>query len=161
MATRLYDLLSYKVTLGARHTCPESSTMKMWKRMPLLMTVIVSTSCGTSATGPQDGIPREVVLPLGQEVIVEGTVLRLAFTRLVEDSRCPANVVCVWAGNAAVEVGIAVGTGPAQPLVLNTGVEPRSVEQNGVRVTLLEVTPYPGTGADDEPPAVRLRVEDP
>lgn len=134
--------------------------MKTWKRTLLLVTAIVSASCSTSATGPQDPLPREVVLRLGQEVTVEGTVLHLAFTRLVDDSRCPANVVCVWAGNAAVKVGIALAMSPAHPLILNTGVEPRSVKQNGFRVTLLEVTPYPGTGADDEPFAIRLGVED-
>jgi hypothetical protein len=87
------------------------------------------------------GLPAEVVLRYGEERRVDGTVLRVSFGSVLEDSRCPVDVTCVWAGNAKVEIGIAMGTGPTHPLQLNSTVEPRSAVWNGVGVTLLEVKP--------------------
>jgi hypothetical protein len=102
-----------------------------------------------------------VTLQFGDDRVVEGTTLRMTFASVLEDSRCPSDVVCVWEGNAKVEVGIGVGMGPTHALQLNTTVDPRSVEWNGILVTLLEVSPYP---ASTEPIpateyAVRLRLE--
>lgn len=109
----------------------------------------VWAACGES-TGPAGAPaqslisqPTRVVVHFGQEVQVEGSVLRLSFVRVLEDSRCPADVTCVWEGNARVEVGIAAGMGPTFPLQLNTAIAPKFAEWRGVRVTLLDVRPYP------------------
>ncbi|HEX9886089.1 MAG TPA: hypothetical protein VGA70_06355 [Longimicrobiales bacterium] len=84
-----------------------------------------------------------IELRFGETLAVEGTVLRISFTDVLGDSRCPSDVTCVWAGNASVQVGISAGSGPTFPLVLNSTLEPRHADWNGVRVTLLEVLPEP------------------
>jgi hypothetical protein len=84
-----------------------------------------------------------LVLAPGQEVRVGG-VFRVAFLEVSSDSRCPSDVLCVWAGNAAVEIGLAVGMGPTHPFTLNTlAYPPASVDYAGYRVTLVDLTPYP------------------
>ena len=88
----------------------------------------------------------EIVLRYGEERQVPGTVLRVTFGDVLEDSRCPRDVTCVWAGNARVLVGLAAGSGPTHALELNTTVDPHSQDRLGVRVTLLEVTPEPTAG---------------
>jgi len=105
--------------------------------------------CGSS-TGPDVDLstafvngPVEMTLRQGDDVVVPGTVLRMSLAAVVEDSRCPSDVVCVWEGNAKVDVGIGAGTGPTFALLLNTALEPQTVEWNGVLVTLLDVSPYP------------------
>lgn len=105
-------------------------------------------------------LPTEVTLQYGQDRRVDG-MLRLSFSDVLEDSRCPVDVTCVWAGNAKVQVGIGLGTGPTHPLELNSTLEPRAVDWNAVRVTLLAVTPEPVSTESSplEAYAVRLRLE--
>jgi hypothetical protein len=80
-------------------------------------------------------------LGVGQEA-TRG-VMRIVFTGVNEDSRCPSDVVCVWAGNAAVEIGVSFGMGPTIRYVLNTTVDPKSVDVGGYRITLVDVQPFP------------------
>ena len=47
-------------------------------------------------------INREFSLGIGQTASVEGEKLFIKFKAVLEDSRCPINVVCVWAGNGKV-----------------------------------------------------------
>ncbi len=88
-------------------------------------------------------------------------MIRLGFGEVLEDSRCPVDVTCVWEGNGKVVIGIAAGMGPTHALILNTSLDPRAVVWNGIRVTLLELTPAPHAGTDIPPEdyAVRLRLE--
>jgi len=62
--------------------------------------------------------------------------------RVTEDSRCPMNARCVWAGRAVVETRIdGPGWRQTQPLTLG---EPHTVR--GVTVTLVSVEPATQTG---------------
>jgi hypothetical protein len=101
--------------------------------------------------------------PLGRSVRIDGTALRVSFTGVLEDGRCPADVLCVWQGNARVALVIAVPDRADTALVLNTGVEPTRAEVAGYRVHLEELLPYPIAGAPADPRAyrARLRVERP
>jgi hypothetical protein len=129
--------------------------------------VVGATGCGAS-TGPDitpgfDLLPasREIVLEHGEEIRLEGTVLRLSFGEVLEDSRCPVDVTCVWEGNGQVVIGFAAGMGPTHSLTLNTSLGPLSAVWSGIRVTLLELTPTPHAETDILPEeyAVRLRLE--
>lgn len=82
-------------------------------------------------------------LRVGQEVRVGATVLRIAFLEVANDSRCPSNVMCVWAGDALVRIGVAFGTGPTVPYDLHTNASPSSVDLGSYRITLLRLDPYP------------------
>jgi hypothetical protein len=101
--------------------------------------------------------PLEVTLGFGKEVAVDG-IFRVGFFQLVEDSRCPTDVVCVWEGNAAVGVGLTLGTGPTYPFTLNTTLEPGAVEHGGWRVTLVDVLPAPVSTQPIPPQAYRARL---
>jgi len=105
--------------------------------------------------------PVQITLRHGQEKSVEGTAIHVRFLSVPEDSRCPIDVVCVWAGDGVAEIGLAVGSGPTTPVRLHTTLEPRSADWNGVRVTLLELSPAPraATPTKAEDYAVRLQVE--
>jgi hypothetical protein len=66
-------------------------------------------------------VGREFRVEVGRVVTLDGGSLRLRFARVAEDSRCPVDVDCVWAGNAEVllEVG-ARGWRERKLLTLNT-----------------------------------------
>jgi hypothetical protein len=103
----------------------------------------------------------EVTLRYGEDRQLDNSVLRVTFGRVVEDSRCPVDVVCVWAGNAVVEIGVAAGMGPTVPLQINATMDPRYVDWNGVRVTVLALTPAPRSDTPIKPEdySVTLRFE--
>src|SRR6185312_15051394 len=52
---------------------------------------------------------REFKLKAGRQVTVKGTKLRIRFVAVENDSRCPSDVTCVWAGNAAVQFQLGTG----------------------------------------------------
>jgi hypothetical protein len=119
------------------------------------------TGPGSDPQGALIPAAREMTLRVGEEKQVQGSVLFLAFGMVVEDSRCPIDAMCVWAGNAMVELGIHAGMGPTHPIRLNTGLEPKSMVWNGVRLTLLELQPLPRGGQPVKADAyvVKVRLE--
>lgn len=92
-------------------------------------------------------VGRELKIRAGRSVTFKGEDLRLRFLRVAEDSRCPKNVECVWAGNAAVlvEVG-AKGGGRSRTLRLNTNASPErpaEAKHGAYTVRLVALGPYP------------------
>jgi hypothetical protein len=96
--------------------------------------------------GPNPGDP--IDLEPGVEIVAgdDGFKVRLA---KVEDSRCPSDVVCVWAGNAKSSFVASLSSGATANFVLNTGLDPRYADVLGRRVTLIEV--HPGAGPANTP----------
>lgn len=123
-------------------------------RLPFLL-LVVAAACGKPAAAPltastefsitqaADSIP----LLLGKEAKV-GTVY-MALTDVASDSRCPRDVVCVWAGDAVASIVvhppcIKEGCKAASILLqLHTNLEPRSGEGWGHKVQLLALLPAP------------------
>ena len=87
----------------------------------------------------------EVKLSPGQQVRVPKTKLRIKFTAVENDSRCPSDVNCVWAGNAAVKLELS-GLGKGKSVTLNTSKAGQFVSETvyqGYKVKLLDLSPYP------------------
>lgn len=106
----------------------------------------------------------EVRLAVGQAATYpEG--LSVTYVRLVGDSRCPMDVVCVWAGDATVLLRVADGRKVAVEVTLHTNGEVGSREHRSgaFLVTLLGVEPYPQSTAPRDPALskVVLRVTRP
>jgi hypothetical protein len=70
------------------------------------------------------------VLELGEAAVLAEPAVTVTFTAVSHDSRCPVDVVCVWAGDAVVQltlhVGPPEGDGPDIVVDLHTSLEPRS-----------------------------------
>lgn len=49
---------------------------------------------------------REFKLKVGQTGIVAGENLKITFVKVSQDSRCPANTACIWAGQAVVVLNV-------------------------------------------------------
>ena len=100
-------------------------------------------SC-TSPTDP-DSVPFRdgtIVLQYGNSSQVSAD-LRVSFAQVVEDSRCPASVVCAWQGNGAIRLDVTTGGG-AQSVKLNTAggtTFPRETSVAGYTFTLVELDP--------------------
>lgn len=97
---------------------------------------------GCSLTAPA-GVPagRDFQLALGESVMIEGSGVTLTFEDVPSDSRCPKDVVCVWAGNA--QVRLVVAGAAAGAVELNTTLDPTSAAIDGVELRLVRLEPAP------------------
>ena len=102
----------------------------------------------------------EITLKVGDYTFVENVAIH--FSGVLEDSRCPADVQCVWAGNAQAALGVGPprGTqGPTERVLLNTMEEKRSGEAWGLRLTLVDLSPAPRSTQPIPPESYVIRVK--
>ena len=100
-------------------------------------------SCASSPTVPSVEPVREFVLAAGDGATVSGTGLTVRFERVTSDSRCPADVVCIVAGNAVVAVTVVREGRPSQALSLRTDAAQSRAEVGDWALSLTKVEPYP------------------
>lgn len=82
-----------------------------------------------------------ITLKQGESAIINDNI-KISFKGLVSDSRCPIDAMCIWAGNAAVEIKITTDQDNFTT-TLNTFASPKSVWVKGILIELKEVLPYP------------------
>lgn len=80
---------------------------------------------------------------INREKVVRGTALKIKFVELLEDSRCPADALCVWAGNAKIKVKITKRGAPPETIELNTLGPGTTAQAHGHTFKLQKLTPYP------------------
>lgn len=118
-----------------------------WARTALVAIALAApASCVSTGPGDEPWGGRSdttLALRVGQEVGVRGSVMGVSFLGVRSDSRCPLDAMCVWAGDAPVEIGVRFGMGPTVPYVLHTGGVPRSVDVGMYRITLVGLWPVP------------------
>ncbi|HEX6924706.1 MAG TPA: hypothetical protein VF167_04725 [Longimicrobiaceae bacterium] len=112
---------------------------------PLAVMALMACN-GTRPLGPTVEVPlgESFSLQIGQTARVTESDLRIRFEQVAEDSRCPTDVQCVWAGNARVALVVALGA-DRRELEVNTGVDPRAVEVDGYSLRLEDLRPHPST----------------
>ena len=83
-------------------------------------------------------------LSIGERVHTDGQALRISFEAVVEDSRCPVGVVCVWEGNARVRLAVQHRGEEPIPVELDTSTRPTpAAGVAGYRIELERVEPDP------------------
>ena len=102
-----------------------------------------------------------VHVTLGAERTLDDGRIAIRFVELVNESRCPANAMCIHQGDATVKLRVTAGTS-SREAELNLNKEPKSVTFGGYAISTSELQPYPGTYDDADPrkpvPYVVLRV---
>jgi hypothetical protein len=124
------------------------------------MSLLSLATCGGSPT--EVALNEEFELLLGQSVRVAGRSTVLTFERVREDSRCPVDVTCVWAGNAVVVLRVG-GDHPSTAVELNTTLEPKHAAVDDVELELRSLEPSPRSGetVSDRTYRARLRFVSP
>ena len=112
-------------------------------RPTLAALTIVAASCATVDTAIVAKPGVEFNLAAGQTATLSGTGYRITFDRVTEDSRCPIDVVCVWAGDAKIQLTIARSTAPADIRVLGLTPPNSETDSNGVRIRFVSLAPAP------------------
>jgi hypothetical protein len=88
----------------------------------------------------------------GQEASINGEGLRVRFTDVLEDSRCPARVECFWTGQARVAVVVQPEGRDPTTIEFNTNPAPGQTISTGrvdsYTIALTSLDPYPQTPED-------------
>jgi len=109
-------------------------------RILLSLALVAAVSACEPAAAPGDvALGVEFTLAPGQSVLAGDDGLPLTFVSVTEDSRCPVDAVCVWAGQVVVDVT----TGGAGERHALKPAETLAVP--GFRVKLVKVEPYPSS----------------
>ena len=86
---------------------------------------------------------QEFDLKINQEAMVEGEGLAVVFESVLEDSRCPEGVDCIWSGNTKIRIGSSKQKHAPAPIELNTNVEPKSSSYLDYEIKLVALKPRP------------------
>lgn len=128
----------------------------------LIVGTIFFSACKSSDTTPSDSISLGLHQSgrLGSEVVVR--------VDSIQDSRCPLNVNCIWAGQAKVKLLLSKDT-DSTAVRLSLGADPGSsnkrpdsttvsLRSESFKVILREVNPYPGSTATSQPQTAVVQV---
>ncbi|MBI4303726.1 MAG: hypothetical protein HY665_05265 [Chloroflexi bacterium] len=121
-----------------------------------LMALVLAVGCAGGTGEAKAPLGQEFSLAIGQTAEITGQNLKIKFTEVIEDSRCPRGVVCIWEGRVSAVVQI--DDGAAYRMVLT---EPGLTDQ-GARETYQKyefayhVEPYPEAGKKISPDEYRL-----
>ena len=95
------------------------------------------------ARDKEAALDQEFEIKVGQRVSIKREGLRVTFTRVAEDSRCPEGVTCVWAGNGKVVLKLSKARRRAATMSLNTTLDPKQDDYRGYDVKLVSLSPHP------------------
>lgn len=97
----------------------------------------------------------QVTLAIGAPVrLDDGTTLTLR--DVTDDSRCPSDATCFWAGDATLTIAVTPPKGTTEVVVLHTGLaDAQSATVAGRRLTLERLDPVPTSARPVERPQYR------
>ena len=130
-------------------------------RLWLVMVVLVLALAGcpfsreARAEPVESTLDQAFVLPGGQQATISGVDLRLRFTDVLEDSRCPKKVSCFWTGQARIAILVQQGQGEPTTVEFNTNPAPGqtrlTVNVDEYVIVLQSLDPYPETPDESIP----------
>ena len=116
--------------------------------LSVLFLFAVATAPPTPASATKEAaLDHEFEIKFGQQVAIKGERLRIDFSRVAEDSRCPEGVQCIWAGNGKIILRLTKVGRRSANLTLNTNLDPKQNSYRGYEVKLVGLNPYPKQGA--------------
>jgi hypothetical protein len=86
---------------------------------------------------------QEFELKINQEAAIEGEGLAVVFESVLEDSRCPEGVDCIWSGNAKIRIRSSKQKHAPASIELNTHIEPKSSSYLDYEIKLVALKPRP------------------
>jgi hypothetical protein len=108
--------------------------------------------------GPTTALGAEFRLAPGQQAQIDHTGLAVRFLRVENDSRCPADALCITGGDALVKIEVSASDRKT-PYDLHTG-DMKPVIDGDFTIALVQLQPYPFGSKPTEPGDYRatLRV---
>lgn len=108
----------------------------------ILLFVVTGTGYGVGSQ-KRIRLQHDFELRLGRQAIVKEAGLKVTFVELVEDSRCPEGVDCIWAGNGKIKLTVRKGNRKSVTFELNTMTAPKNFTYQNYEISLVNLAPYP------------------
>lgn len=110
--------------------------------------IFLATGCVAGADNTITAeIGTEFQLRVGQSALVSAANIEVGFTAVAADSRCGKGEVCVWEGDATVELWLRSADGAKEEFELHTNTKsPNSVIYEGLSIRLIGLFPQPLSG---------------
>jgi len=138
-------------------------TFERTMRRGFAVALLAMAGCATAqrASTVQARLDEPFQLPRGEAATVESERERLtvAFAAVESDSRCPANVQCIRAGEARVRLDLRLpGREPEDVILATEGAQPRYATYGAYDVHLVSLAPQPRTDVAHPAYVATLRV---
>lgn len=128
--------------------------------IPLLL-LMSNCKTQTSQAKPATVSNNIVTIGLEKQAKIPNSKVTIQFKEVVEESRCPVNVTCVWEGIAIINVDAVSGNQKQNFQVATREFPEKNVTNSfnfsGYKFTLIELKPQPG--GKDEPTTVSFKYE--
>jgi hypothetical protein len=131
--------------------------------MKLILAILAFTSmafvnsCSKTGSKLKEGTV-ELKLSECESGVISGDDLKLCFTTVINDSRCPANVVCVWQGTAVARFTFTKNN-ESSTFDLSTLDAPPTYDKDtvlmGYKIELINLHPYPQNAGNPIPDGQR------
>jgi hypothetical protein len=114
-----------------------------------MKTAIVSIILGIVFGCAQQTKTREVkmneefTLGINGQVFIKTENLTVEFVSVLEDSRCPVGVDCLWEGNAKIRIKVSKADEESTAFELNTHLEPTNISFRNYKIYLVRIEPEP------------------
>lgn len=115
--------------------------MKISVILTILFIFPLSSAIFAQTTTKNVKLNTEFSLFAAQKGYLKTEKLNIEFVKVLEDSRCPEDVDCVWAGSAKVQIKVSKGKSAAQVIELNTNLEPTFITFQGYKIEITGLTP--------------------
>ena len=132
----------------------------------LILVVIVSMfSCKKTSTTKEENKEQNSTIAINTCNLFSTNInsnFSICYDSLVTDSRCPSDVVCVWAGIAIVKLSFTQNNSIVSFKLSSMGgnyFPPKDTTINGIKIKLIDLIPYPKfSGSNNETRKVVLEI---
>ena len=147
-STRMIFIVMLIIISGVVFVTKENIHLPQVGHIPISKATSTDTPHSSSTT-PEATSTKPVVYPYGKaSVHVGGTIMfplsSLKLIRVFEDSRCPSEVTCIWAGTVKAEVLYTNFGGGAITKIIELNTT-ESVEKGSIRMVSVIPSPQQGT----------------
>jgi hypothetical protein len=102
------------------------------------------TACAGAPGEVEARLGQEFSLPIGQEAGITGENLRISFEDVIEDSRCPLDVNCIWEGRASIQVQLTYFDTTYSVILNEPGLTDHAEDSFRDYSLSFHLEPYPG-----------------
>ena len=99
-----------------------------------------------------------VLVCVGKQATEKQSGLNVKFVEVLEDSRCPTDANCIWAGNARIKIEVTNKDGGKKTLELNTNSGPKGDQFDGWAIDLELLTPAPRSSQKTDPQSYQAKI---
>ncbi|MDJ0736949.1 MAG: hypothetical protein QNJ47_23250 [Nostocaceae cyanobacterium] len=132
--------------------------LKTQKLLSVILLIVLMIGCRQNTSIPnsqnQNQLSNSVIVTLdsqfglkaGQVALIESEKIKIQNLQVEEDSRCPDEVQCVWAGQVKVKLNVVKNQQDLGEfnLISRAGAENLAVKTfDGYAIKVIEVAPYP------------------